>query len=403
VAGRRAVFVGMLAFGLLGLTLGYPRAARAITPQDVAVQVGLYDGVPIRSFGAYPFDINHDGWEDVFIVPHVMAGGRLYTNNQGSFARIAADAFPKRDRHGCAWSDVDLNSLPDMYCVLGTDAGNTSIKANELWMQRSQGQFVDLASQYGVTDPYGRGREAVFIDVNHDPYLDLYVTNVYPRKDGIPSPNRLYINEAGASFRAAPEFSLDQEVGGTGRICVQAVDFDADGWEDLLVCGKRALLLYRNMHGSGFTNVGSGLGIASGSWLDAQLVDLNGDVSLDLVGVKTATSLQIQLQVGGRFGSPRTIRTSSGFEDLATGDVNRDGRPDIYVVRRAIDGVNLPDLLLINSGDGTGYTELSIPQATSGDGQSVAALDYNNNGATDFIVLNGRARARGPIQLISLP
>ena len=35
-----------------------------------------------------------------------------------------------------------------------------------------------------VVDMYGRGREATFIDSNHDAYPDLFVGNDFPRSDG---------------------------------------------------------------------------------------------------------------------------------------------------------------------------------------------------------------------------
>ena len=148
----------------------------------------------MRTYGAYPMDVDVDGTSDVLLVPHVAQAARLMHNDGGSFSLMAT--FPKQDRHGCAAADVDLNGLPDIYCSLGADSG-TGTKANELWMQTDPGTFVDQAIAMGVADPYGRGREVAFVDANHDAYPDLYVTNEYPRADSIPSPNRLYINEGG--------------------------------------------------------------------------------------------------------------------------------------------------------------------------------------------------------------
>ena len=49
--------------------------------------------------------------------------------------------------------------------------------------------FAEQAGQYGVFDPFGRGRSAKFIDANDDGYPDLFVANEKIRRDGMPSPN----------------------------------------------------------------------------------------------------------------------------------------------------------------------------------------------------------------------
>ncbi len=167
-----------------------------------------------------------------------------------------------------------MNGGPEMYCVVGTDAGGTLVKANELWIQGLDMPFVDRASNYGVTDPYWSRTPGGLRGRNDDPYPDLYVTNVFPREGRVPSPNRLFINEGGRSFRAAPEFGLDQEVGGTGRICVQAVDFDRDGWQDLLVCAKKSRPLYREQRRGRHSRTWAPTWASSRPWLDAELADL---------------------------------------------------------------------------------------------------------------------------------
>lgn len=83
----------------------------------------------------------------------------------------------RKDRHGCAWADVNQDGLLDFYCSVGANHGKLTDKANELWMQQPGGGFLNKAAAYGVTDPLGPGRQVTFLDVNHDPFCDLYVTN----------------------------------------------------------------------------------------------------------------------------------------------------------------------------------------------------------------------------------
>ncbi len=74
----------------------------------------------------------------------------------------------------------------------------------------------------------------------------------------------------------------------------------------------------------------------------------------------------------------------------------RDARPDIYVARRQLG--NGAHLMLVNGGDGTSFTNIEIPQPGFGNPDDVLALDYDHNGLTDFLTLNGLG-APGPLRL----
>ncbi len=75
--------------------------------------------------------------------------------------------------------------------------------------------------------------------------------------------------------------------------------------------------------------------------------------------------------------------------------------PDIYALQTGDKlNPNYPDQLWINDGDGVGFTQLQIPEATTGNGDFVLPIDYDHNGYTDFLVLNGHGTP-GPVQLIA--
>ena len=61
---------------------------------------------------------------------------------------------------------------------------------------------------------------------------------------------------------------------------------------------------------------------------------------------------------------------------------------------------NQPDLLLLSQNGGRKLPRSWIPQTRQGSADDVIALDYDLNGLTDFVVLNGRRR-EGPIQLLA--
>ncbi len=56
--------------------------------------------------------------------------------------------------------------------------------------------------------------------------------------------------------------------------------------------------------------------------------------------------------------------------------------------------------MLVNRGDGKVWSSLVVPQVSSGAGDDAYAIDHDDNGLDDFLVLNGH-NVRGPIQLIA--
>ena len=168
--------------------------------------------------------------------------GQLYRNihPHGVFARYSLIAKFKdtihnwHDRHGCAWGDVNQDGRPDLICMKGAHSGTVK-KWNELWIQKRDGSFVDRAAAFGVEDVYGRGRYAAFIDINHDRWPDLFLGNDSPREDGRLSPNRTYINVDGTFFQQVFMGVTKEE----GTHCVQVLDMNHDGRDDLAVCSER--------------------------------------------------------------------------------------------------------------------------------------------------------------------
>lgn len=357
-----------------------------------------------ESTSSLPVHLDDDGDVDLIWNRHVKQTTQLFYNDGfGHFTEGFAGVLAARvDRHQCAAADVDRNGHIDVYCVIGANRG-MAIKANELWMQQTTGGFIDQASEYGVLDSHGRGRTATFLDVNDDGWQDLYVVNFYPRPDGLPTKNRLYINQGGTSFRSAPEYGLDEQVGGLATIpgCVQAVDYDLDGDEDILDCAAGGLRLYRyDRADARFSNVAPALGIGS-SVADAEIADLNADGVLDLLTVGRR-SLIVRYGTGnGTFTSAKFSRALTAGRDAAVGDSNGDGRLDIYVMQGQVKPtlLNPPDVMLLSTT--SSWVSVAIPQTTAGCGSSVAVLDFDANGLDDYLVSNGARGVSGPTMLVA--
>jgi hypothetical protein len=401
---RGCVFLVLCALA----AMAFVSPAGAATTQGPATDAAAAAGISqvTQSIGATVGDLNGDGLPDMLLNRTFIASARVYLNTgAGGFSEIDANSFPKDDRHGCAMADVNGDGLQDIYCAVGASHG-TAVKSNELWIQQPDGTFVDKAATMGATDPYGRSRAAVFFDANGDGWPDLFVANFYPRPDGLPTPNRLFINQGGTGFVDAPEFGLDQQVGGMALApgCAQAADYNGDGYPDLLVCGAGGIHVYHNDADAGFTETTSRLGL-SGVWLDATFADINNDGRLDLVMIKKGV-LQVRLQQSdGRFNVVSISRKLTEGRALAVGDINADSYLDVYALQGASgpNGTpNPPDIMYRNVG-GTNLATVTIPETTAGNGASVSEIDYNHDGTADFIVTNGARKLMGPVQLITFP
>ena len=213
-----------------------------------------------------------------------------------------------------------------------------------------------------MTDPTGRGRYGAVLDANNDGYPDIFYGTESLRPDGMPSIDRFYLNTGHGSFVDDPAMGLDLNIGSQ---CAHTVDYNSDGWPDLLVCGETGgLHLFKNDQGHGFTDVSSILG-APVNAVDAVMVDVNHDSRPDLITL-TPTTVAERLQLAnGTFAAPKTILTVQSGVSLAVGDVNGDNNPDIYVVCGRTGTANAPDYLLLGNATG-GFTTLTIPETTVG-------------------------------------
>jgi hypothetical protein len=395
----------MITAAIAAMVLFVSGAAVADVVQ-VASEAGIAETT--RTFSVNTNDFDEDGRHDIFLVRHAgdqpqnLPPSTLYRNQGGRFANFATEAFGRTDKHGCDWADANGDGLPDMFCAVGL----SQFSVNELWIQNASRSFTNRARDLGLTrDTHGRYRYATFINANSDNRPDIYVARYTGScfcgtYGGDSFPNELWINE-GTSFRKAPEFGLNQPIGAKkdNATCAQAVDYDRDGDEDLLVCGWKSLRLYRNNSGSGFTDVTSALRIG-GNVSDARLVDVSNDGVRDLVRL-TTTTLTVRLGTGSGWAAATYSATVTAGEGLAFGDHNGSGGVDIYALSsRGGDRADDPDAIFLNAGGGTSFQRVSIG-ATSGSGDDVAALDYNSDGRTDFVVTNGDRKSSGPVQLFT--
>ncbi|MBA3310647.1 MAG: VCBS repeat-containing protein [Nocardioidaceae bacterium] len=384
---------------------------------DRAPKAGL--NAKSRTYSASAVDFDRDGDQDVLIGYHAQTGKLWRNRGAGTYRRVATSAWPKFnangrtiDRHDCAWADVDRNGRPDAYCSTGRFTHNVvkHDRDNELWLQSRQGRFREVGTDWRVGDVCGRGRQVTFLDANGDRFPDLFVGNDRPRKGSDPCnkagnhlPNersKLYINTGGTGFRHARRY---WDFGsGPGTRCAEVLDFDRDGWDDLLACrpGSKSPRLYRNKRGHGFADVTS-KHLLRGRVTDAVVGDLDGDRDPDLI-TATPDGFAYHLNNHGRFAPRVWIGSVSAGKgrSVAVGDADSDGDLDVYGMVGSRGRFNPDDKIWFN--DALSFTPLSVPSA-GGAADDVVALNRLGDGRAEFLVLNGAGWGEtppGPVQLI---
>jgi hypothetical protein len=370
--------------------------AAAVRFVDVAERAGVYEVT--ETWGGVGADFDADGWPDVFIGRHNRAKPRLLLGGPQGFRPAPKSPYRDRDRHGCAAADVDGDGWVDIFCTHGANRG-TNMTSDELWLRPASRRPRQVTADYGLVDPFGRGRAATFIDLDGDPYPDLFMTNEPERADALPPLNRLYRNDRGRRFLSVPGLGLDRSLGGD---CATSGDVDGDGDDDLLFCtaqpwrGPAGLRVFRNDAGA-LTEATRALGLRPIGDQDVAFGDFDGDGDPDDLAQVGTRELRVSIRGADSFTESFSLAMRSGVA-LGVGDANGDGRDDIYVVRAGTG--NQPDMLLLNRRGGRDFGRARIPQARSGVGDDVVALDHDRNGLDDFLVLNGRTSI-GPIQLIA--
>jgi uncharacterized repeat protein (TIGR03803 family) len=338
-------------------------------------------------------DFDGDGHEDIFIAGHDQEDRIWYWSPTGY--RPGPQTFPYRDRHGCAAADVDRDGRLDIFCEIGAEKG-TGAADNELWHQQADGTFTSVPD-FGAEDPYGRGRKPVFLDLNHDGWPDLYITNdSEPRGDRIDNFNRMFVNRGDGTFVEVATIATGSPTkpGLPGDQCVARGDVDGDGWDDLLVCNRTGPgRIFINDHANDFVDLPTPA--VQSSWQDAVLTDMDGDGRDDLVLV-TRDRVQIWLNSGTYpyFVTPTLdAKLPARGQSLTVGDFDGDTRKDLYVVLRGsceAGAADAADVIFAQRTPGQ-WTMEPLQQPFGGCGYMAASI-----AGTQVLLANGTTKSPGP-------
>lgn len=203
---------------------------------------------------------------------------------------------PWRYAHGAGWGDVNGDGRPDLY--IGAFAGRKwyegaeSPTPNFLFINGPDGFSVDGDKTLQFKEGNARCSGVLFADLDNDGDQDLMVCNHAsgPKHQG----SKLFENTGGGKFREATPGD-DVWPGRIGMRNASVLDFNGDGLLDLI--------------------------LADGSY--GKLADQKARLIVlkNLGGLKFADA-------SAEFGFPQDKTLGLG---LAIGDVNQDGRPDVFV------------------------------------------------------------------------
>jgi tetratricopeptide (TPR) repeat protein len=224
------------------------------------------------------FDLDHDGDLDLF---ETMSGSNLLFRNNadGTFKEQA-------EKMGLSGGDVisrdaafgDFDADDDIDLIVVNENGS-----NILYSNQRQGVFKDITGSSGLKSEGGSGAITVG-DYNNDGFLDLFIASVNGGN------HELFRNLGIGSFEREKNtkemFSAIQYV---KVYDASFLDFDNDGFLDLLIAGesaekgKRGLFLYHNDGKGNFSDVTDLLPEEVKSGRQLAVFDYNDDGDLDVM------------------------------------------------------------------------------------------------------------------------
>ena len=297
------------------------------TLEPITVQAGVVD--PVWSFGATWIDVDDDGDLDLFVADYInwsIAGNKI----------------------------CDLGKI-HIYCGPGEYEG----VPDKLFINQSDGTFVEAATQWGLQRDNGKGLAVAAVDLNHDLKAEVYVANDMTE-------NFLFT-------QSRPAYSEQQ----------------ANDAPPFLNIGASS--------GAAFSDVGyleASMGIAVGDF------DRDGQFDLFLTHFHLAKNTLYQNLGGLRFvdNSKRTRVAIHSMETLGFGtaafDYDRDGWLDLIIANGHVFGPeHQPSAMRPQLMRNTGQGRFDDVSDHAGDyfkefwlGRGLGAADYDNDGDLDFAV-----------------
>lgn len=387
-------------------------------------------------------DYDADGWQDILLINAMDWPGhkrqrstlKLYHNNRnGTFTDVTRAAGLDVELYGMgiAVGDYNNDGFPDIYI--------TCVGQSRLFRNTGKGTFIDATKASGLQDKLGMSTSAIWIDYDRDGLLDLFVCNyvhwsaerdVFCSLDGknksycTPEAYRgdtcwLFHNRGNGTFEDVTATSgiFDSSSKSLG---VAMLDFDQDGWPDLLVANDtQPNKLYKNLHNGKFKDVAVEQGLAfssegkarAGMGVDAADFDNSGKPGViitnfdnEMLGLYRASPKGYD-DIAMKAGLGAASRNTLGF-GCAFFDADLDGKLDIAIANGHIDdtvrnirgnvGYAQPPQLFLNAGGGS-FRDVAQEVGGGFDqpkvGRGLAVGDFDRDGDLDLLLTTNNGPA----------
>jgi len=315
-------------------------------------------------------DYDNDGWLDLFVIGGEGRGHLFRNGGNGKFVEVTAKAGVSdiKGAHKAFFVDLDHDGDLDIFLL---SRGQRTVYRNNL-----DGTFTEAAAGFGLAGS-GDARDAVFADFDGDGRVDVFVANA--------AGSGVFFRNGGVHrFSDATATSGLVNTGGAGATAVG--DYNNDGFLDLFVAGTgggESALWLNNGSGVFARDARSNEAIQTLRGADgmaAAFVDYDNDGWLDLV-VAGAGS-------GGAAGAPRIFLLrndatgrlrdrstavpnrvrSAGASAIAVSDSDDDGDQDLVL----IDAGGAPRLLRNDFGNSNLSVKVELKGLRTGSGKNNA-------------------------------